>query len=184
MYPGALGNTRISTRIMPKNLSPQPTRLSYLSSLPGPLGDRDQACSSTNIWLRGEALAHGASCHRGTMNGGFGFVGTPYPSHPFIYETSLGNPGKRMKYECLQDEGVDCSSHRMRAHLCVGSQRSQWSSREDIILSSIPLNKRRSSEKNSILPWIHEMGGGEDLHLVSSCPICTWGEEKPKAEIG
>jgi hypothetical protein len=62
-----------------------------------------------------------------------------------------GSPGKRMEYERLQDEGVDCSSHRMRARICVGSQRSQWSSREDIISSSIPLNEGCSSEKNFIL---------------------------------
>ena len=49
-------------------------------------------------------------------------VGIPHSTHPFTkpHHRSmklLGQPEKnfrRMKHQCLQDEGVDCSSHRMR----------------------------------------------------------------------
>ena len=62
------------------------------------------------------------------MNAGCGFVGRPHPRHPFttphpmVYETVQVAPKKlskdeiqQMKNQCLQDEGVVCSSHCMRA---------------------------------------------------------------------
>ena len=54
-------------------------------------------------------------------------MGMPHPSHPFkdahpmVYKTARAAPKKlmmneiwRMKNRCLQDEGVDSLSHRMR----------------------------------------------------------------------
>ena len=46
----------------------------------------------------------------------------PHPSHPFtephpmVYKIAWGNPEKKVRWmrnQCLQDEGVDCSFHRM-----------------------------------------------------------------------
>jgi hypothetical protein len=75
-----------------------------------------------------------------------GFVGSPHPSHPFttphptVYENSRRS-GKKLptdeltvdESQCLQDEGVDCSSSCMRAFVwdLEGSHSSQWSSRRE-----------------------------------------------------
>ena len=58
-------------------------------------------------------------------------MGKPHPSHPFstphptVYEIAPAASKKlptdeiwQMKNQCLQDEGVDCSSHHMRAFVC------------------------------------------------------------------
>ena len=58
-------------------------------------------------------------------------MGRPHPNHPFtdphlmVCETALQSKNRRMKNHCLQDQGVDCSSHCKRAFVwdIEGSQR-------------------------------------------------------------
>ena len=70
----------------------------------------------------------GGTCYWGAVNEGCVVMGKPHPSHPFaephptVYETALAYREKfrrmkfwRMKKQGLQDEGVDYSSHCMRA---------------------------------------------------------------------
>ena len=91
--------------------------------------------------------AHGGTttpCHWGAMNGGCVVVGRPHPSHSFIESHPMVYKIVQvvqknfwwmrfwwMKNQYLQDEGVDCLSHRMRAFVWdfEGSLSSQWSSR-------------------------------------------------------
>jgi hypothetical protein len=64
------------------------------------------------------------------MNGGCGFMGKPHPSHLFetphlaVYKTAqvvqkklMMDEIQGMKNQCLQDEGVGCSSGCMRAFM-------------------------------------------------------------------
>jgi hypothetical protein len=88
------------------------------------------------------------------VNEGCVVVGKPHPRHPFtkphpivyeIAEPETRNPKKnlwrmqfpRVKNQCLQDEGVDCSFHRTRAFVWdfevpKGSLSSQWNPLEEI----------------------------------------------------
>ena len=81
-------------------------------------------------------------CYSGVMNEGCVVVGRPHPSHSLtephstVYGTAHADCKKdfrrmklrRMKIQRVQDEGVDCSSHRMRFwRFLKGSVSSQWS---------------------------------------------------------
>ena len=80
-----------------------------------------KACE--NDWVGKLLPKGGRTCHWGVVNRGCVVVGRSYPSHPFtkphltVYETARAAWTKIMTDEnqCLQDGGVDCSSHRMRA---------------------------------------------------------------------